>query len=82
MVLYRNLTRHEMRWNKVELTYDPDSGLATGTIPMAPGEYEYFVQGVDRWGNVSVLLDRGDPYVTTIEGTQAPLKIFLPMILK
>ncbi len=78
IVLYRNLERSEMQWSRVELTYDPDSGLATGSLAMLPGAYEYFVQGVDRWGNVSILLDRGNLLGGTISGEiTADLKVTL-----
>ncbi len=60
LVLYRDMTANS--WTGVDLTYNPNSGLATGSVPVTGGTVEYFIQAVDQTGNVSLVLDHGVPF--------------------
>jgi hypothetical protein len=60
VVLYRDMTVNS--WTSVDLTYDPATGLASGSFPAPAGSVEYFVQAVDQAGNVSLVLDHGLPF--------------------
>jgi hypothetical protein len=46
----------------VDLTYNNDTGIASGTVPAPTGSVEFFVQAVDEVGNVALTLDHGTPY--------------------
>ena len=47
LVLYRDMAVNS--WSAVDLTYDPQTGYATGSIADIPGSVEYFVQAVDEF---------------------------------
>ena len=73
VVLYRSTTRNV--WSKAELTYNPATQTATGSVSGLSGQIEYFVQAVDSTGNVALALDHGNPFalVTTTS-------LYLPLI--
>ena len=75
VVLYRSLDSYA--WQKVELTYSASSHLATGTVNVADGRVEYFVQAADAAGNVAWLLEHGNPFNVS-KGYQ----VYLPIVLR
>jgi hypothetical protein len=60
VVLYRDLGTNT--WSSLDLTYNPATGFAAGSIPLLSGTVEYFVQAVDEAGNVALALDHGQPF--------------------
>ena len=62
LVLYRDLASNS--WSSVDLSYDPVTGTATGSllVPAPRGSIAFFVQAVDETGNVALALDRGLPF--------------------
>jgi hypothetical protein len=76
VVLYRRTNTNA--WSKVDLTYNPLSGWATGSVGMAPAPIEYFVQAVDSTGNVALVLDHGNAFTQVRNGKA----VFLPLIRK
>jgi hypothetical protein len=57
VVLYRDTA--VSAWTSLDLTYDPDTGYASGSIPAISNTVEYFVQAVDDTGNVATALNHG-----------------------
>jgi hypothetical protein len=78
VVLYRRMG--DNFWTLAELTYDPDTGWAEGTVPAVDGPIEYFAQAVDPTGNVALALDHGNPFRELTDGQ--PLRIYLPVALR
>ncbi|MCA9956392.1 MAG: hypothetical protein KC434_16805, partial [Anaerolineales bacterium] len=78
VMLYRELP--STTWKLAELTYDPQTQVATGlvSVPMNT-EIEYFAQAVDPSGNVSVALSYGVPYFAS---KASPAFIYLPVAIK
>ena len=60
VILYRTLNTNS--WTMLDLTFDSQTGLATGSAPDPSATLEYFVQAVDGSGNVSLVLDHGVPF--------------------
>ena len=60
VVLYRD--SRDGSWSNLDLTYNPATGFATGSVPTIAGTVEYFVQAVDNAGNVALVLDHGLPF--------------------
>jgi hypothetical protein len=76
LVLYRPLT--SQTWSAVELSYDPATGTAEGSVPPVRGPFEYFAQAVDPTGNVALALDHGLPF-RRVSGV---FYTYLPLVLK
>ncbi len=71
VVLYRNLNTNQ--WSRVDLDYNDATNVASKTIVVpTAGNYEYFVQAVDMAGNVSLVLEHGDYYQTTVTNSPPP----------
>jgi hypothetical protein len=77
VVLYRAAS--DNFWTKVELSYDPATDMAMGSVPQVEGSFYYFVQAVDPTGNVAIALENGNPYLA-IQGQDHT--IYLPTVLK
>jgi hypothetical protein len=73
VVLYRATT--SATWSKAELTYDPATQHATGSVSGLGGVIEYFAQAVDGSGNVALALDHGNAFALATSH-----KIYLPLI--
>jgi hypothetical protein len=65
LVLYRLVT--ETQWRSLDLAFDPTTGWATGVGVPLSGLLEYFVQAVDPSGNVSLGLDKGNPFSEMVD---------------
>ena len=76
IVLYRELPGTE--WQLVELTYDPETAVAAGSVVVA-GEVEYFAQAVDSGGNVALALDHANVYHA---GEAEPFVLYMPVMRK
>jgi hypothetical protein len=68
-------TKGDGQWHSQDLAYDPDLDKWTAEIPAAPHTL-YFVQVVDKAGNVSVADNKGRYYA--LPGTE----IYLPLNMK
>ena len=62
-------------WTKAELTYNPATQQATGTLAGLNGPIEYFAQAVDPSGNVALALDHGNAFTQV-----SALNLYLPLI--
>ncbi|RLC62322.1 MAG: hypothetical protein DRI48_09690 [Chloroflexi bacterium] len=63
-------------WHSLDLAYDGDSGYWQGQLSGLSGKVRYFVQAVDRAGNVSMSTNKGlffEPEEHTI---------YLPLVLR
>src|SRR5207253_5187606 len=49
-------------WSRADLTYDPATGTAEGSVTPVGGLIYYFVQATDPAGNVGLLLDHNNPF--------------------
>jgi hypothetical protein len=75
VMLYRALNTNT--WSRAELAFNQTTGWAEGQVGSLQGPFEYFAQAVDLTGNVTLALDRGNPF------RYAPVyKIYLPLVLK
>ncbi|VAW35940.1 hypothetical protein MNBD_CHLOROFLEXI01-4835 [hydrothermal vent metagenome] len=78
VMLYRELP--STTWKLAELTYDPLTQEASGTVTVPLNtEVEFFAQAVDGNGNVSVALSHGLPYFV---GKGELATIYLPFANK
>ena len=82
VVLYYELP--SMTWQKLELTYHPNSQMAMGSVTATNEVMGYFVQAVDGNGNVMVALDHGNEWLLTGGPTPPPPVFYnyLPFIHK
>jgi hypothetical protein len=76
VVLYRSTSSNT--WQKVELAYNTSTSIATGSVPLPSGVVEYFAQVVDGAGNVSLALEKGNPF--TMMGSAQ--KVYLPLVVR
>jgi hypothetical protein len=61
-------------WTSEALRYNGDSGLWEGTIAGSTGEFSYFVQAIDKAGNISTISNKG-AYLRA-----EPDKTYLPIV--
>ena len=75
VVLYRAL--HTNYWSRLELNWQPSSGLASGSVASPGGLVEYFVQSADQAGNVAVAFGGGG---NAFQMDGGPNKTYLPLV--